>query len=217
MILLTISTRLRRVYALFFLVFLCALPIAAETRDAGAQDAGEAGLLPAPRASYTAETLVTYAGGDSLEMKTLHRGSWERQEFTVDELLQVTILRPDRNRAYMMFLQSGQLFEMAYAEAALLPPIGELRTFEIRKLAEEEIEGETVGHFQAIRRPTGEGAEEREPVVLDLWVTADGIVMKAEGEILVDGFRETLQIERRNIRRQALDPDLFEPSISLPE
>ncbi|HIC80778.1 MAG TPA: hypothetical protein EYH07_14890 [Kiloniellaceae bacterium] len=212
----TISTRLRRVYALFFLAFLCALPLPAGAQEAGAQDAGQADLLPAPRASYTAETLVTYAG-DSLEMKTLHRGSWERQEFTVDELIQVTILRPDRNRAYMMFLQSGQLFEMPYAEAALLPPIGELRTFEVRKLAEEEIEGETVGHFQAIRRPTGEGAEEREPVVLDLWVTADGIVMKAEGEILVDGFRETLQIERRNIRRQTLDPDLFEPSITLPQ
>ena len=211
MILLTISTRLRRVYAPFFLAFLCALPLAA-----GAQDAGQAGLLPAPRASYTAETLVTYAG-DSLEMKTLHRGSWERQEFTVDEQIQVTVLRPDRNRAYMMFLQSGQLFEMPYAEAALLPPISELRTYEVRKLAEEEIEGETVGHFQAVRRPTGEGAEERESVILDLWVTADGIVMKAEGEILVDGFREPLQIERRNIRRQALDPDLFEPSISLPQ
>ncbi|WP_420347244.1 hypothetical protein [Pelagibius sp.] len=207
----TISTRLQRLSALFFLVFLCTLPVAAETRDTG-----QAGLLPAPRASYTAETLVTYAG-DSLEMKTLHRGSWERQEFTVDERLQVTILRPDRNRAYMMFLESSQLFEMPYAEAALLPPIGELRTFEVRKLSDAEIEGETVGHFQAVRRPTGEGAEEREPVVLDLWVTADGIVMKAEGEILVDGFREPLQIERRNIRRQDLDPGLFEPSISLPQ
>lgn len=211
MILLTISTRLQRLSALLFLAFLCTQPVAA-----GAQDAGQAGLLPAPRASYTAETLVTYSG-DSLEMKTLHRGSWERQEFTVDEQLQVTILRPDRNRAYMMFLQGGQLFEMPYAEAALLPPIGDLRTFEVRKLSEGEIEGETVGHFQAVRRPTGEGAEEREPVVLDLWVTADGIVMKAEGEIVVDGFREPLQIERRNIRRQTLDPGLFEPSISLPQ
>lgn len=173
-------------------------------------------LLPAPTASYTADTVVTY-GGDSLEMKTWHRGAWERQEFAVDELTQITILRPDRNRAYVTLKESRQLFEMPYAEAALLPAIGTLRTFETRKLGDTEVDGESVGHFQVVQAEPGEGdaaeADGGAPVMLDLWITADGIVMRAEGEILVDGYREPLQLSRRNLRRQALDPDLFEPSL----
>ena len=175
-------------------------------------------LLPAPTASYTADTVVTY-GGDSLEMKTWHRGAWERQEFAVDDLTQITILRPDRNRAYVTLQQSRQLFEMPHAEAALLPTIGTLRTFETRRLGDTELDGEPVGHFQVVQAEPGEGdAAETQggaPVMLDLWITSDGIVMRAEGEILVDGYREPLQLSRRNLRRQALDPGLFEPSLAV--
>ncbi|WP_299615742.1 hypothetical protein [Pelagibius sp.] len=187
------------------------------TAPAGAA-AEDPDLLPAPTASYTADTVVTY-GGDTLEMKTWHRGSWERQEFAVDDLTQITILRPDRNRAYVTLQQSRQLFEMPYAEAALLPTIGTLRTLETRKLADTEVDGEPVGHFQVVQAEPGEAggaeADGGAPVMLDLWITADGIVMRAEGEILVDGYREPLQLSRRNLRRQALDPDLFEPTLDL--
>ena len=175
-------------------------------------------LLPAPRATNTADTLVTY-GGDTLEMKTWHRGSWERQEFAVDELTQITILRPDRNRAYVTLKQSRQLFEMPYDEAALLPTIGTLRTFESRRLSDTQVDGEPVGHFQVVQSAEGQNEtadnDPGEPVMLDLWVTADGIVMRAEGEILVDGYREPLQLSRSNVRRQTLDLDLFEPTLAV--
>lgn len=196
--------------------FLVAVAIAA-LRPAASVAAGS-DLLPAPRASYTAETTLTY-GGDTLEMQTQHRGSWERQEFLIDELTQVTILRPDRNRAYVMFLESRQLFEVAYGEAALLPDIDTLRTFETKKLSDTEVDGEAVAHFQVFQHTEDaqDGKEEQasddEPAVLDLWATADGIIMRAEGEILVDGYREPLQLMRRNVRRQVLDPDLFEPAL----
>ncbi|NIA68753.1 hypothetical protein HBA54_09135 [Pelagibius litoralis] len=170
-------------------------------------------VLPAPTASYSADTLVRYAG-ETLEMKTLNRGPWERQEFILDEQTQVTILRPDRNRAYVMFVESRQLFELPYAEAALLPSIGVLRSRETTKLSDTTLAGEAVGHFQVFQEFEGDGAEE-EPAVLDLWVTPDGIVMKAEGEILVDGYREPLQLLRKNLQRRDLDPDVFEPSIAL--
>ncbi len=169
--------------------------------------------LPAPEASYSADTLVRYAG-EALEMKTLNRGAWERQEFVLDDQTQVAILRPDRNRAYVMFLESRQLFELPYAEAALLPAFTELRDLDTEKLSDLTMEGEAVGHFQVTRMPEGEAAEE-DPVVLDLWVTPDGIIMKAEGEILVDGYREPLQLLRKNVRRQELDPEVFEPSLAL--
>lgn len=175
-------------------------------------------LLPAPTASYTADTVVIY-GGDSLEMKTWHRGAWERQEFAVDDLTQITILRPDRNRAYVTLKENRQLFEMPLEEAALLPAIGALRTFETRRLGDSEVDGEPVGHFQVVQAEPGEGdaveAAGGAPLMLDLWITADGIVMRAEGEILVDGYREPLQLSRSNLRRQALDPDLFEPTLDL--
>lgn len=170
--------------------------------------------MPAPRASYTAETTVTY-GGDTLEMRTQHHGSWERQEFSIDDLEQVTVLRPDRNRAYVMFLQSRQLLELPYAEAALLPTFSMLRRYETRKLSETVIEGEAVGHFQVVQEVGEQAAKDEPAAMLDLWVTADGIVMKAEGEILVDGYREPLQLLRKNVRRGALDPELFEPSIAI--
>lgn len=170
-------------------------------------------VLPAPEASYSADTLVRYAG-ETLEMRTLNRGSWERQEFVLDDQTQVAILRPDRNRAYVMFVESRQLFELPYAEAALLPAFAVLQSLETEKLSDLTIEGEAVGHFQVTRMPEEEAAEE-DPVVLDLWITPDGIIMKAEGEILVDGYREPLQLLRKNIRRQELDPDIFEPSLAL--
>ena len=197
------------------LLVLIALMVLRSAGPAGAQS----DPLPAPRASYTAETTVTY-GGDTLEMKTRHRGIWERQEFSIDDLMQVTVLRPDRNRAYVMFLQSRQLFELPYAEAALLPTLAALRRFETRKLSETVIEGEAVTHFQVTQaageQADGGQADNNEPAaMLDLWVTADGIVMKAEGEILVDGYREPLQLLRKNVRRGALDPALFEPTVPL--
>ena len=196
------------------LLTLMALVLIAPAGDA----ADDPNLLPKPKAMYTADTQVTY-GGDTLEMKTWHRGSWERQEFAVDDLTQITILRPDRNRAYVTLKESRQLFEMPFEEAALLPTIGTLRTFETRKLADTEVDGEPVGHFQVIQAEPGEAdaaeADGGEPVMLDLWITADGIVMRAEGEILVDGYREPLQLSRSNLRRQVLDPGLFEPSLAV--
>ena len=48
-----------------------------------------------------------------------------------------------------------------------------------------------------------------------VWITEDGIEMRLEGEMEVEGLMESVVLERSNIKRAPLDDALFDPAVAL--
>ena len=209
---------MRRVIALTLLLTTSA--VAGRATDA------EAEQLPEPRASYTADTVVEIAG-DRVIHKVYHAGGLERQELNLDGLYQITILRPDLGRAFVIQPGLDDYIELPIDEAYLLPLPSALHDFRVESLGRAREGGEEtvkyrlsspegkrkVAEGQAGGGAEGEGESKQELDVL-IWSTADGIIMRVEGEIDFEGTPEGVLLLRRNVQRGELDPKLFEPEIA---
>ena len=209
---------MRRVIALTLLLTTSA--VAGRATDA------EAEQLPEPRASYTADTVVEIAG-DRVIHKVYHAGGLERQELNLDGLYQITILRPDLGRAFVIQPGLDDYIELPIDEAYLLPLPSALHDFRVESLGRAREGGEETVKYrlsspegkrkaaegQAEGGAEGEGESKQELDVL-VWSTADGIIMRVEGEIDFEGTPEGVLLLRRNVQRGELDPKLFEPEIA---
>lgn len=209
---------MRRVIALTLLLTTSA--VAGRATDA------EAEQLPEPRASYTADTVVEIAG-DRVIHKVYHAGGLERQELNLDGLYQITILRPDLGRAFVIQPGLDDYIELPIDEAYLLPLPSALHDFRVESLGRAREGGEETVKYrlsspegkrkaaegQAGGGAEGEGESKQELDVL-VWSTADGIIMRVEGEIDFEGTPEGVLLLRRNVQRGELDPKLFEPEIA---
>lgn len=184
--------------------------------------------LPEPRASYTADTVVEIAG-DRVVHKVYHAGGMERQELNLDGLFQITILRPDLGRAFVIQPGLDDYIELPIDEAYLLPLPSALHDFRVESLGEVREGGEdTVKYRLSSPEQEGKGAEgsvpggaegevegeSKQDLDVLVWSTADGIIMRVEGEIDFEGMPEGILLLRRNVQRGELDPTLFEPEIA---
>ena len=174
--------------------------------------------LPPPRASFTADSVVEI-GGDRLVLKIFHDRGRERQEMLIDGLRQVTILRPDRDKAFV--LQSGveELIELPLAEVALTPLTGQPPL-----TGQTPLVGQDADYDIVVEGREREGGEETTKFDFSgadrggrrfnvaLWVTDDGIIMRMEGEIEFEGTMEGVLMLRRSVERGKLDAGLFEPT-----
>lgn len=211
---------MRRVIALTLLLTTSA--VAVRATDA------EAEQLPEPRASYTADTVVEIAG-DRVIHKVYHAGGLERQELNLDGLYQITILRPDLGRAFVIQPGLDDYIELPIDEAYLLPLPSALHDFRVESLGRAREGGEETvkyrlsspeGKRKAAEGQAGGGAEgevegeSKQELDVLVWSTADGIIMRVEGEIDFEGTPEGVLLLRRNVQRGELDPKLFEPEIA---
>lgn len=162
--------------------------------------------FPVPNASFTADAVVEI-GGDRLVLKVFHDRGRERQEMQIDGLYQVTILRPDRDKAFV--LQGGveELIELPLGEVALTPILGQGADYDLAIEGQEREGGEETTKYDF----SGADREGRRFNVA-LWVTEDGIIMRMEGEIEFEGTMEGVLMMRRSVERGVLDAGLFEPN-----
>ena len=164
--------------------------------------------LPLPRASFTADAVVE-VGGERIVHRVFHAAGLERQEMLVDGLPQVTILRPDLDRAFVIQPGLEDYLELPLDEATLVPGLQELNGYQVEPLGAAREGGEAVTHYRLSRQEDGH------PLDLDVWVTEDGILMRLEGEMSFEGTPEHILLIRRSIRRGEQDPRLFEPDAAL--
>ncbi len=167
-----------------------------------------AAQLPSDQASFIADGTVQI-GGDRLQYRVFHKAGLERQEMSVDGLFQITILRPDLDTAYILQPGAAELYEVPLEEVQILPTGLAIADYKIEPLGPEKEGGEATMKFRLV---SPEGALRRADVLL--WMTEDGITMRMEGELEFEGEMENILLLHRNVRRIALDQDLFDPEIA---
>ena len=133
--------------------------------------------LPPPKATYTADG-VFQIGGDRVVFKLYHQEGKERHEMSIDGLFQITLLRPDLDKGYIIQPAAKSVVELPLDEVSFLPvwrTPGE-RIIELLGPAKEG--GEATTKYRVF---SNELAERQLDVVM--WVTDDGITMRLEGEV----------------------------------
>lgn len=168
--------------------------------------AGES--LPEFRASFSADA-VAEVGGGRIVHRVWHSAGLERQEMLVDGLPQVTILRPDLDRAFVIQPGLDEYLELPIDEATLVPGLPDLEGYDAEALGAAREGGEPVTRYRLSRH------DERQSLDLEAWLTADGIIMRLEGEMAFEGTPEHVLLIRRDVDRGAQDPRLFDPEATL--
>ncbi len=161
--------------------------------------------LPPPKATYTADG-VFQIGGDRVVFKLYHQEGKERHEMSIDGLFQITLLRPDLDKGYIIQPAAKSVVELPLDEVSFLPvwrTPGE-RIIELLGPAKEG--GEATTKYRVF---SNELAERQLDVVM--WVTDDGITMRLEGEVEFEGELESILYIGRDVTRQPLDPEIFDP------
>ena len=165
--------------------------------------------LPAETASFIADGVVQI-GDERLDFKVFHDVGRERHEMAIDDLFQITILRPDLGTAYLVQPEADSYIPLPLEDISLWPRYRIQGGYRIERQARELEDGETTTRFR-IR------GSETAPIEMDVlvWITDDGIEMRLEGEMEVEGILENVVLMRRNVRRQPIDPTLFDPAEAL--
>ncbi|MCG8360053.1 MAG: hypothetical protein MI920_31190 [Kiloniellales bacterium] len=167
--------------------------------------AAMAAKMPKPSASFTAEGVVQI-NQDRVVFKVYHLAGKERQEISVDGLFQITILRPDLDKAFVLQPEADGKIELPLDEVSFLPAPETWGEHLIEAIGAAKEGGEATTRY----RMTSDEASERE-LDLMLWVTDDGIVTRLEGEVEFEGEMESVLVLRRDIARTPLDPAIFDP------
>ena len=167
--------------------------------------------LPPETASFTADGLVQI-GDDRLSFRIHHLEGRERQDMTVDGLYQITILRPDLGTAYLVQPKADTFIPLMLEEVSLWPRYRALEGYEIKAGAWEVLAGERVRRYHV---SSTEAA--LQPMDVLVWITEDGIEVRLEGEMDVEGITESVVLLRQNIERQPIEPSLFDPAAAIRE
>ena len=165
--------------------------------------------LPAETASFIADGVVQI-GDERLDFKVFHDTGRERHEMAIDDLFQITILRPDLGTAYLVQPDADTYIPLPLEDISLWPRYRIQSGYLIERQGREVEDGEQTTRFRI-------SGSRDVPIEMDVlvWITDDGIEMRLEGEMEVEGILENVVLMRRNVRRQPVDPDLFDPAEAL--
>ena len=155
--------------------------------------------LTPPQTGYSA-TRIVKAGGTEISGKVYAENGNERWEMTMQGMRQVSILKPAESRLLMYMPDMNMAMEMDAATASKYGIDNIARGVEAKEEGSDIIEGETTTRYRV--EPN---AENGNADVL-VWVTEDGIPVKAEGESGNGPFSMVL----KDLERGDQDPSLFE-------
>ncbi|WP_114391967.1 hypothetical protein [Oleisolibacter albus] len=163
-----------------------------------------AAKLPAPQADYSARQSLT-ANGVTTESRLFHSRGRERREATVDGLANVLILRPDRNKAYVMQPQARIAMEIS----PLDPEVG-LDTALLATLDGEAQGKETIGGLQATKYKVQDVFAGGGGFTGTVWATADGIYLRVDGTATDGGEGVQVHMDLTGVSRGPQDAALFD-------
>jgi len=164
-----------------------------------------AAQIPAQKVSFSAESALEVGDERVVGRSFLAKGR-ERHELSIDGLSQVTILRPDLDRAYVVQEGIEALIELPIEEVAILPPLISLHTYDATEEGRETVLGEETTRYH-LSNPKGDLG----PPELTVWITDDGVVVQMRSEVELEGERETVLQTYSNVVRGDQDPALFDP------
>ncbi len=164
---------------------------------------------PQQQATYSADSSIR-AGGVQLEGRVHHDRGKERREMTIQGVRQIVILRPDRNRAYLIMPQMNSGFEMDFGAAGFPSPEHYMAGLQPVAEGRETVEGLETTRYR-ISGTAGDGA------TMDghVWVTDDGIIMRMRGTASTQTDTQDILVTLSNVVRAPQDAALFEPPAGL--
>ena len=185
-----------RVMAFLLATVLLALSLAAPSG---------AGELPQVQAPFSADSNYA-AGGMTMDGKIWQQDGKRRQEMTLQGQIQTMIIRPDLGVMYMIMAGTNMAMEMT-----LNPEMAGVDYEQLMALGPKALGEETVSGLQTTKYRIDSDIEDAAGQMTGhSWITEDGIVVKMEGEIIVDGKPQGLSFLLQNIQRGPQDPALFE-------
>ncbi|MEQ8266320.1 MAG: DUF4412 domain-containing protein [Parvibaculum sp.] len=158
-----------------------------------------AATLTPPDVGYSATRTVN-AAGTEISGKLYSENGNERWEMTMQGMRQISILRPDQQKIFMYMPDMNMAMEMGREEAKTYGIEQIPESVEAEAIGEETIDGEQTTKYRVI--PT----EKMGDVDVTVWLTEDGIPVKAAGESPRGPF--TMQLT--NLERGTQDAALFE-------
>jgi hypothetical protein len=164
-----------------------------------------AGELPQVQAPFSADSTFA-AGGMTMDGKIWQQDGKRRQEMTMQGQIQTMIIRPDLGIMYMIMPGTNMAMEMA-----LRPEMAGADYEQILALGPKAVGEETVSGLQTTKyRIESEAGSVAGQMTGHSWITEDGIVVKMEGEVMVDGKLQDISFLLQNVQRGPQDPALFE-------
>jgi hypothetical protein len=159
---------------------------------------------------WQAHALLT-VGGEEITLEIYRDGRRERQETTLDGILQVVIVRPELGRAFIIVPERDDVLAIAIEDAGLLPFSVGFGDAETELIGEETLGGETTLHY----RVTGPDAL-GQYFDGDVWVTPDGIPLRMAGELDAGGDVVDFSVQLSLVSRGKQPDYLFAPPVETP-
>ncbi len=180
---------MRRIVAALFFVLAAASGAAANPWDL--------------RTEYSADVIVT-SGGQTYNSRVARTPRALRSETQQRNGVITAILRLDRNLAWVLIPNTRNAAQVDLASFPMLP--GLLQNPNARATPEgtETLDGMNVTRWRV------EGGEAGARFTGKIWATAEGIVLKIEGEAETQQQRQPFTLVARNIRVARQNPGLFE-------
>lgn len=173
---------------LFAALFICA---------ATALPAGSAVLMP-PETGYSA-TRIVKTGGNEISGKVYSQGRNERWEMSVQGMRQVSILQHDAGRAFLYMPDMNMAMTMNTADAEKYGVSDVFTGIEAEEAGTEIVDGEETTRYRIPPTPKNGNTETM------VWITDDGIPVKAEGE----GSQGAFSMVLKDLKRGPQDASLF--------
>lgn len=176
---------------------------------AEAQLLGLEHLLSPPTVEFSADIVMT-GDGEPVAGKILRGRDKERRELTIEGEVEIVIVRLDRKLVWSLAPEDKLYVESSLDEAlGRVPgPDGKPRQPELKltTLGSEAV----AGHSTTKQRIAGRDAD-GSPIDGIVWVSEEGIVLRAESDIVdEDGKHHFMRMELKNLRVAPQDPKLFE-------
>jgi hypothetical protein len=154
---------------------------------------------------------LLYVGGEEISLEIYRDDGRERQETTLDGLLQVMIVRPSLNRVYIIVPEQEEVFDLPIDDAGLLPFSVGFGEVGAEFLGEDKMGEEITLHFR-VSGPDKLGQHFEGEV----WVTPDGIPLRMAGEVTASGDAVDFTIQLSLVSRGAQPDYLFAPPVEIP-
>jgi hypothetical protein len=195
-------------------------PLAAETAspltNQGVPGVERDGVpMPRPRPEFESGYRAVgrqQIGDDSFEVAIFHEEGRERQEIIADDFFQVTILRPDRDLAYIFNPYGGKVLAVPLEETWPLPLLLDLSAYEVEEKGEDKLDGWPVRKLHVTP-----GSASVSDFDVYVWEDEHGIPRRIEGQMDLGGEMMNVVLVRREIDFESLDPALFEPPLRGPD
>jgi hypothetical protein len=167
--------------------------------------AASAGELPLVQAPFSADSSFA-AGGMTIDGKIWQQDGKRRQEMTMQGQIQTMIIRPDLGLMYMIMPGTNMAMEMALSPEMAGADYEQILGLDPKAVGEETVSGLQTTKYR-IESDTDDVAGR---MTGHSWITEDGIVVKMEAEVMVDGTLQGVSFLLQNVQRGPQDPALFE-------